>query len=153
MAERLIRESDVIKLIDEWLDNYPLPRHVEKGLMSHEELLAYIAEAPTIEAKPVVHAHWKEWYPPKEFILTGEEKLYICSNCDAKYSDIENQRFCPWCGAQMDEFAGDINVGSKTDHIAGDSKKEPICGHPQESVKIPVISMEDVPKLAKEMEK
>lgn len=57
----------------------------------------------TIEAKPVVHAHWREWWPPQEFILTGEEKLYICSNCDAKYSDVENQRFCPWCGAQMDE--------------------------------------------------
>ena len=62
-----------------------------------------LKKAPTIEAKPVVHAHWREYYPPKEFILTGEEKLYICSNCDAKYSHIENQRFCPWCGAQMDE--------------------------------------------------
>ena len=99
-------------------------------------LLNFLDNAPTIEAKPIVHAHWREWWPPQEFILTGEEKLYICSNCDAKYSDVENQRFCPWCGAQMDEIVSDNNVGSKT-----------------EGVKIPVISMEDVPKLAKEMEK
>lgn len=75
-----------------------------------------INEQPTIEAKPVVHAHWKEWYPPKEFILTGEERLYICSNCDAKYSNVENNRFCPWCGAQMDEVASDNNVGGKTEN-------------------------------------
>ena len=66
------------------------------------DVACMVNRAPTIEAKPVVHAHWREWWPPQEFILTGEEKLYICSNCDAKYSDVENQRFCPWCGAQMD---------------------------------------------------
>lgn len=43
-------------------------------------------------------------------------------------------KHCPFCGAQMDKFASDTNVGSK-------------------GVKIPVISMEDVPKIAKEMEK
>ena len=103
MDERLIRESDVIKLIDEWLDNYPLPRHVEKGLMSHEELLAYIAEAPTIEAKPVVHAHWikhKEFYEVEGF----EGCYYSCSNCDGTlYGNIEDFNFCHCCGAQMDE--------------------------------------------------
>lgn len=109
MAERLIRESDVIKLIDEWLDNYPLPRHVEKGLMSHEELLAYIAEAPTIEAKPVVHAHWEE----------QNDGTHFCSRCgnDATYTYEEKEfvgLLCPFCGAQMDEkFVTDTNVGSK----------------------------------------
>ena len=82
MAERLIRESDVIKLIDEWLDNYPLPRHVEKGLMSHEELLAYIAEAPTIEAKPVV----------------------CCKNCKCyEFMSSENKYFCNKYGGYVTE--------------------------------------------------
>ena len=98
MAERLIKESDVIELIDEWLDNYPLPRHVEKGLASHEELLAYIADAPTIEAKPVVHAQWVE----------ASGCRIICNHCGnyplydyfgrQKLSDI-----CPHCGALIDE--------------------------------------------------
>lgn len=102
MAERLIRESDVIKLIDEWLDNYPLPRHVEKGLMSHKELLAYIAEAPTIEAKPVVHAHWKHETWAGDF----------CSNCgkpaiEGRYAYQVHTNYCPSCGAQMDEKESD----------------------------------------------
>lgn len=124
VAERLIRESDVIKLIDEWLDNYPLPRHVEKGLMSHEELLAYIAEAPTIEAKPVVRAHWEQVITVVKKIHEYEQEdiQYRCDHCGHIVDDFEN--YCGGCGAQM--FEG---------------------------VKIPVISMEDVPKIMEEMEK
>lgn len=99
-----------------------------------QDVEGLLNDCPAIEAKPVVHAHWKEWYPPKEFILTGEEKLFICSNCDAKFETVENSKYCPYCGAQMDEVAGDINVGTKN------------------GVKIPVISMEDVPKVMEEME-
>lgn len=104
MDERLIRKSDVIKLIDEWLDNYPLPRHVEKGLMSHEELLAYIAEAPTIEAKPVVHAHWE-----KPTCINGRAfSIYHCSACGEVPCGIDNNtKYCPNCGAQMDEKEGE----------------------------------------------
>ena len=68
-----------------------------------EGYILLLESAPAADVAPVVHAHWEEWYPPKEFILTGEERLYICSNCDAKYPNVENNRFCPWCGAQMDE--------------------------------------------------
>lgn len=45
---------------------------------------------------------WKERYPPIEMILTGEERLFVCSVCTAKYSEIEGKRFCPWCGAKME---------------------------------------------------
>ena len=57
---------------------------------------------PTIDAVPVVHGEWVEWYPPKHMIMTGEELLYRCSVCDAKYSDVEGYRHCPHCGAKMD---------------------------------------------------
>ena len=79
-----------------------------------------------VEAKPIVHAHWN---------ADGR-----CTNCGghapffAYADDWFETKYCPHCGAQMDKFASDNNVGSK-------------------GVKIPVISMEDVPKLAKEMEK
>lgn len=55
---------------------------------------------PTVEAKPVVHAHWVDVNP----------NLHIgmkCSLCGAriKYSEFfnGNHRYCHKCGAQMDE--------------------------------------------------
>lgn len=85
-----------------------------------------IMDAPTIEAKPVVHAHWEGG---------------TCSHCKLpwNYNMTDNgddwgyfdpmPDYCCNCGAQMD------------DHIADAGKK---------GVKIPVYSMEDVPKIIKE---
>lgn len=61
-----------------------------------------IKNAPTIKAKPVVHAHW--------FLLDdcANEGVY-CSACTKKVykTDYANQKlkskYCPNCGAQMDE--------------------------------------------------
>lgn len=55
--------------------------------------------APTIEAEPIIHAHWVE----------SEEGYFSCSNChnDAMIELYENSQkltpFCPNCGAQMDK--------------------------------------------------
>ena len=56
-------------------------------------------KADYVEAK---RAEWIKWYPPMEFILTGEELLYCCSNCDAKYTDVKGYKYCPFCGAFID---------------------------------------------------
>lgn len=48
------------------------------------------------------HGRWVEWWPPAHMILTGEEKLYRCSSCDAKYAEVEGYKYCPYCGAEMD---------------------------------------------------
>lgn len=89
------------------------------------DVACMVNRAPTIEAKPVVHAHWEE-------IANG---FMVCSHCKESVEENRKYSYCPICGAQMDEeFVSDNNVGSK-------------------GVKIPVISMEDVPKVAKEMEK
>ena len=61
-----------------------------------------ISKFPVADVAPVVHGRWEEWWPPKHMILTGEEKLYRCSVCDAKYADKENMSYCPHCGARMD---------------------------------------------------
>lgn len=48
-------------------------------------------------------AHWDEWWPSNcALIMTGEEMLYQCSACTAKYSGVEGFRYCPHCGAFMD---------------------------------------------------
>ena len=56
----------------------------------------------SLDVAPVVHARWDEWWPPKHMILTGEEMLYRCSSCTAKYADISGLNYCPFCGAKMD---------------------------------------------------
>lgn len=66
-----------------------------------ELIMDNLAEQPTVEAKPVVHAHWLEQ------IIDGSQEL-MCSNCgeyalmnDEFYSEFS--KYCPYCGAQMDE--------------------------------------------------
>ena len=55
----------------------------------------FLDRQPTVEAKPVVHAHWK----PKSY-------YYICSNCgEDAFWDLDDDLsylYCPFCGAQMD---------------------------------------------------
>lgn len=67
-----------------------------------ENFKCLIDSIPTIEAKPVVHAHWKNW---------GCEGT-VCSNCYGRvlYACDEHEKkskYCPHCGAQMDEKESD----------------------------------------------
>ena len=68
-------------------------RYVPKEAVLDVACMVY--RTPTIEAKPVVHAHWK----PKSY-------YYICSNCgEDAFWDLDDDLsylYCPFCGAQMD---------------------------------------------------
>jgi hypothetical protein len=78
--------------------------------------LKLINKAPTVEAKPVVHAHWIE---EGEDLICSNCEEYALLNCEC-YS--EYSKYCPYCGAQMDES---ISRGHENDnHIAGPGKKE-----------------------------
>lgn len=60
--------------------------------MNNEYLSERLKSAPTIEAKPVVYAHWKR--------KNNETK---CSNCEfIYYSNHDDFNYCPNCGAKMD---------------------------------------------------
>ena len=61
-------------------------------------VLSVIDTAPTIETKPVVHAHWVSKDTMEKFPYA---KNHYCSNC--KVDVIECGNFCTNCGAQMDE--------------------------------------------------
>ena len=57
-----------------------------------------IAQAPTIEAAPVVHGRWDDF-------CNG--KMCCCSACKAEFDNACNEihgewKFCPNCGARMD---------------------------------------------------
>lgn len=72
--------------------------------VAREIVLALIAKQPTVDAVPVVHAHWERYRD-----RTG----LICSNCrgkwhwfeDKEYADIyaRENKCCSNCGARMDE--------------------------------------------------
>ena len=84
--------------LDEKLDEL-MKRYAAQGRKQVAEdynfVRTVLLTAPTIEARPVV------WWPGISLIMTGEEMLYRCSNCDAKYADVEGYKFCPKCGADM----------------------------------------------------
>lgn len=77
---------------------------IEEKIMEGEEITfdyvrSLIVSAPTIEAKPVVHAHWNQ-------IANG---FMVCSHCEEPVEENRKYSFCPLCGAQMDssEIGGD----------------------------------------------
>ena len=91
-------ETKIKKIEAEALEHGFAPEYVAVDM-----LLVFLNGAPTIEAKPVVRAHWikhKEFYEVEGF----EGCYYSCSNCDGTlYGNIEDFNFCHCCGAQMDE--------------------------------------------------
>lgn len=58
-----------------------------------------VETAPAIDAKPVVHAHWKNLG-----VSVDGKRIYECTNCHSHIYGIGN--FCKECGAQMDEEEG-----------------------------------------------
>ena len=66
-----------------------------------------IDNADEVDAVEVVRGRWEEWWPGISLIMTGEEMLYQCTACTAKYDNVEGFRYCPHCGATM---GGDNNV-------------------------------------------
>ena len=70
-----------------------------------------IAEAPTVDAVPVVHGEWKDAHEIKSFKHTNIPVVQ-CSKCECYFCDIINNHhwfyhYCPNCGAKMD---GDGNA-------------------------------------------
>jgi hypothetical protein len=100
MMSRLIREEDVIREIDKWLDNVGTA-YVGKGLSYYGELLGCISDAPTVDANPVVHAEWIDIQPDYHSGFYGN--VHKCSNCGDYYTtEYDDLFFCPRCGAKMD---------------------------------------------------
>ena len=140
MAERLI-DAEALKTKIQKIKAEALEHGFAPESVCGDILLNFLDNAPIIEAKPVVHAHWEE----------VREGRHICSNCKVKASLTSDEYdymedlsdYCPHCGARMDEVVVEENATT-----TNNTQKVSVDG-----VKIPVISMEDVPKLAKEMEK
>lgn len=57
-----------------------------------ETAICRVRESPTLDYEPVVHAHW---------IDADYGKWKKCSHCFRKNQYYS--KYCPWCGAKMDE--------------------------------------------------
>lgn len=68
--------------------------------------IAEIEEAPTVAAAPEVHGRWV--CVPEECDVGYD--TYKCSICNEHFVvdfDFEKPKFCPVCGARMDEGEGE----------------------------------------------
>ena len=79
--------------------------HEEYNLteMSVEEALDFATDEgcpPVVDAVPVVHGHWTT-----KRSLTHDGEWY-CSNCEYEPTVFEDYKYCPNCGAKMDEKKG-----------------------------------------------
>lgn len=75
-----------------------------KRMLSSGDVIGIIKNQETIDAEPVVHAHWRK--------LPGwtNRNTVQCSKC-GNFLDIRgvnasrgNAKYCPNCGAKMDEY-------------------------------------------------
>ena len=71
-----------------------------------EDCADNIRNLPPADVKPVVRGRWIEWWPGDcALIMTGEEMLWMCSECTAKFSD--KSSFCPNCGSYNGGYSYD----------------------------------------------
>lgn len=105
MKEYIDREG-LIKFLDS-LQQPKFPITNGFKFISIIDAIKVVSERPTVDAKPIVHAHWIEGQ-------TDNPKIHniLCSNCFNGYpskghanSQYTKDRFkwCPSCGLKMDE--------------------------------------------------
>ena len=94
---RLIDAEALREKLYEWCGNHCENKDGCK-FCDISDIIDFIYEAPTIEAKPVVHAHWEctQWYE-HQCSNCGDFALLNDKNVDCK------SNYCPHCGAVMDE--------------------------------------------------
>lgn len=93
---QLIEVEAAILIIEEIQQNKDIPKNYGTLL----DIKRRIRQLPTIDAEPVVHAHWIEESKTDKFIT------HCCSNCGGILSTYINAplgTFCYKCGAKMDE--------------------------------------------------
>lgn len=108
---RPIDANAFLRFVDEQL---MVTKRIERNAMGTEadgtalmDLIRYkVTSEPTLDYAPIVHAHWETTYC--DAIQERESWLHMCSNpkCKAEsISECEIQvwKYCPNCGAQMDE--------------------------------------------------
>ena len=101
MPDDYIKRSDLL----DFLQIIP----IDLGYREIEDVKEYVRNAPAADVEPVRHGRW---VPGKEISRTmlGDETLAVeysdfrCSSCGRRYKEyVLIYRFCPNCGAKMDD--------------------------------------------------
>lgn len=106
MAELIDREE--LRKFPIRIDHYDKENGSLDFVLGIETVFEHIEYLPTIDAKPVVHAHWISEDEAER--LGHFEWSYCCSNCKEIFWDCTESfafSYCPCCGAQMDEKESD----------------------------------------------
>jgi Zn finger protein HypA/HybF involved in hydrogenase expression len=87
---------------------------LDNGVTFHKWIpvsLGFLPDVESLNILPKVTGAWEEWWPGDcALIMTGEEKLYRCSICDAKYPDVEGFNFCPHCGNPIESKSIKVKI-------------------------------------------
>ncbi len=92
---RLIDADNLVKVLDEELEDRVKGETIYTNALKSIFLVGFakqvINDAPTVDAEPVRHGHWKEHkdYPGL---------AYLCSGCG--YFTTDRSYYCPYCGAK-----------------------------------------------------
>lgn len=94
-ADELSKDDEVTK----WVSRDAI-RTGKQLKMFSELFLKKIADAPTVDAQPVIHAEWINHTHTNGLGIT-----FIDYECDACHEHIDTWKsdFCPNCGAKMDK--------------------------------------------------
>lgn len=106
MAEQRLIEAEALykKVLESHVTNIDGYSYI-----NHNRVLKMIDNEPTVEAKPVVHAHWQK-YDDSEFCYCS-----YCGKPSAEDDNVSWHGYCPICGATMDEELERLNCGAKMD--------------------------------------
>ena len=85
-----ISKQEAIEAFSDMSDGIPI---THGDMISDTAAVNVIKSIPSANVKPVVHGEWIN-DPYEDF-------LPHCSNCKSRWSNTENMRFCPHCGAKM----------------------------------------------------
>ena len=102
MAEYINREAIMkFPIRKDHCDKEHANEHFINGI---ESVLEYVENLPAVDVAPVRHWRWIDAYPdiePNPMFMYG-----ICSECGFEQGLSKYLKYCPDCGAKMDEKEG-----------------------------------------------
>ena len=66
---------------------------------SNPKYIKWLNHAPTVDAVPVRHGKWEMKPDPYGFF----DEIPVCTECGCTTKMREKTKYCPHCGARMDE--------------------------------------------------